>query len=91
MHGYLAVAGILRCCMRHMSCRCQQHAAVLPHCSDSGFVRLQLPLYPATTVYLQLISESRSRINACDKALDGRVTGVSHSTCGMMCFQLEPA
>jgi hypothetical protein len=37
---------------------------------------LQLPLYPATTVYLQLMSESRSRINACDKASDSRITGV---------------
>ena len=37
-------------------------------------LRLQLPLYPATTVYLQMMSESRSRINACNAGVG---TGVS--------------
>lgn len=37
----------------------------------------QLPLYPATAIYAQLVSESRSRINACDKRTDSRITGVS--------------
>lgn len=36
---------------------------------------MQLPLYPATTVYLQLMSESRSRINACKAGVG---TGVGH-------------
>ncbi len=38
---------------------------------------VQLPLYPATTIYLQLMSESRSRINACDVGVG---TGVSCAT-----------
>lgn len=46
----------------------------------------QLPLYPATTIYLQLMSESRSRINACDVGVG---TGVSSATRIRFCSMIS--
>ena len=43
---------------------------------------LQLPLYPPTTIYLQLMSETRSRINACPAGVGTGVSGESTNPAG---------
>ncbi len=56
-------------------------------CGSCAALAAQVPLYPPTTVYLQLMAETRSRINAC---AEGTGTGVRCCCrCYYRCVRIE--